>query len=166
MGAPAVAYYGLCVQATQPIHGLLSSGMHFLFPHLSARYSVAPLSEIKRKIALSVKINIILVCCLSLPVIAFGRHVLTMWLGTDFGQQPRFMFPVIACSFALLGMNVTAHYALLALGQVRIVTYLNLLAGIAMLFLMVMLIPKQGLQGAAVARLVYRPYVAGIFSVI
>jgi O-antigen/teichoic acid export membrane protein len=54
-------------------------------------------------------------------------------------------------------MNVTAHYALLALGQVKIVTYLNLSAGIVVLAGMAVLIPKYGLQGAAVARLVYGP---------
>lgn len=81
MGAPAVAYYGLCVQAAQPIHGLISSGMHFLFPHLSARYSVAPISEIRRKVVLAIKVNVILVGALSLPVLVFGRHVLTKWIG-------------------------------------------------------------------------------------
>jgi O-antigen/teichoic acid export membrane protein len=157
MGAPAVAYYGLCVQAAQPIHGLISSGMHFLFPHLSARYAVAPISEIRHKIALAIRMNIALVGVLSLPVVVFGRHVLTMWIGAAFGQQPPLMFPIIVVSFALLGMNITAHYALLAAGQVRIVTYLNLVAGATMLLLMALLIPKHGLQGAALARLVYGP---------
>jgi O-antigen/teichoic acid export membrane protein len=157
MGAPAVAYYGLCVQAAQPIHGLIASGMHFLFPHLSARYAVAPISEIRRKVALALKVNVMLVGTLSLPVIVFGRHVLTMWIGTAFGQQPPLMFPMIVCSFALLGMNVTAHYALLAVGQIRAVTFLNLLAGIVMLLVMALLIPKYGLQGAALARLAYGP---------
>jgi O-antigen/teichoic acid export membrane protein len=157
MGAPAVAYYGLCVQAAQPIHGLIASGMHFLFPHLSARYPVAPILEIRRKVALAIKMNIILVGILSLPAIIFGGHILTMWIGTTFRQQSKLMFPLIACSFALLGMNVTAHYALLAVGEVRIVTYLNLLAGIAMLLLMAILIPGLGLQGASLARLAYGP---------
>lgn len=157
MGAPAVAYYGLCVQAAQPIHGLISSGMHFLFPHLSARYAVAPISEIRHKIALAIRMNVALVAVLSLPVVVFGRYVLTMWIGAAFGQQPPLMFPIIVISFALLGMNITAHYALLAAGQVRIVTYLNLVAGATMLLLMVLLIPKHGLQGAALARVVYGP---------
>ena len=157
MGAPAVAYYGLCVQAAQPLHGLISSGMHFLFPHLSARYSVAPISEIRRKVALAIVANLALVLALSLPVAIFGRYILTMWIGPAFGQQPPLMFPTIVCGFALLGINVTAHYALLAIGQVRIVTYLNLLAGVVMLFLMAMLIPNHGLQGAALARLSYGP---------
>jgi len=157
MGAPAVAYYGLCVQAAQPIHGLISSGMHFLFPHLSTRYPVAPLSEIRRKIIVALKVNGILVFVLSLPFIVLGSRFLTWWVGPAFGQRPLLMFPTIVCSFALLGMNVTAHYALLAVGHVRVVTYLNLLAGIAMLLTMAMLIPTHGLQGAALARLVYGP---------
>ena len=157
MGAPAVAYYGLCVQAAQPIHGLISSGMHFLFPHLSARYSIAPLSEIRSKVMLALKINGALVIALSLPLIVFGSRFLTLWIGPAFERQPLLMFPTIVCSFALLGMNVTAHYVLLAAGHVRAVTYLNLLAGIAMLLVMAMLIPSYGLQGAALARLIYGP---------
>jgi O-antigen/teichoic acid export membrane protein len=157
MGAPAIAYYGLCVQAAQPIHGLISSGMHFLFPHLSARYPVAPLSEIRTKITLAFKVNGALVVALSLPLIVFGSRLLTLWIGPTFERRPLLMFPTIVCSFALLGMNVTAHYALLAAGHVRVVTYLNLLAGIAMLLVMAILIPTHGLQGAALARLVYGP---------
>jgi O-antigen/teichoic acid export membrane protein len=157
IGAPAVAYYGLCVQAAQPIHGLISSGMHFLFPHLSARYPVAPVSEIKRKIVLALKVNGLLVLALSLPIIVFGSRLLTLWVGPVFAEQPQLLFSTIGCSYALLGMNVTAHYALLALGHVRIVTYLNLLAGVALLLVMAVTIPKQGLQGASLARLVYGP---------
>ncbi len=37
MGAVAVASYALCVQISQPLYGVVSSGLHFLFPHLAAR---------------------------------------------------------------------------------------------------------------------------------
>jgi O-antigen/teichoic acid export membrane protein len=103
------------------------------------------------------RINFALVGVLSLPLIVFGGRILSAWLRPAFGQQPLLMFPIIACSFALLGMNVTAHYALLAMGHVRVITYLNLLAGIVMLLVMALLVPRYGLQGAAWARLVYGP---------
>lgn len=157
MGASAVAYYGLCVQIAQPIHGLISSGMNFLFPHLSARYSIAPILEIRRKISLALKINVGVVAALSLPVLIFGKHFIAIWIGAFFSQKPPLVFPLIVCSFALLGLNVTAHYALLAAGQVRVVTYLNLAAGIVMLIVAMKLIPAYGLQGAALARIVYGP---------
>jgi O-antigen/teichoic acid export membrane protein len=157
IGAPAVAYYGLCVQAVQPIHGLVSAGMHFIFPHLSARHSIVPLTEIKRKVTMALIGNILLVCVLTLPVILLGKYFFIRWIGFAFTQQPSLILQITACSFALLGMNVTAHYVLLAIGQVRVVTYFNLFAGAIMLLLMVTLIPKQGLQGAALARLAYGP---------
>ncbi len=157
MGTPAVAYYGLCVQAAQPIHGLIASGMHFLFPHLSARFAVVPISEIQRKVLLAMKFNVLLVGALSLPVVVFGKRILIMWLGDTLARQSSFSFGTIAFSFALLGMNITAHYTLLAVGQVKVVTYLNLFAGAGMLLLMLLLIPGHGLQGAALARLIYGP---------
>jgi O-antigen/teichoic acid export membrane protein len=157
MGAPAVAYYGLCIQAAQPIHGLVAAGMHFLFPHLSTRYSVAPIPEIKRKVVAAIKVNTLAVIGLSLPVIFFGKSILTVWIGSAFPQQSSLVLPIIACGFALLGMNITAHYVLLAVGQVRVVTYLNLFAGTVMLLFMTLLIPRYGLQGAALARVVYGP---------
>lgn len=157
MGAPAVAYYGLCVQAAQPIHGLVSSGLHFLFPHLSARLPVAPSSEIKRKVSLAIKLNLLMVAVLFFPVILFGQHILRVWIGPVLDDQPRFLFPMIVLSFALLGLNIAAHYTLLAAGQVKVVTGLSLFAGAAMLVLMALWIPRHGLQGAALARLIYGP---------
>jgi O-antigen/teichoic acid export membrane protein len=157
MGAPVVAYYSLWIQAAQPIHGLISSGMHFLFPHLSARYSIIPIGEIRRKVFRAIKVNMALVAVLSVPGIIFGNHLLSIWIGSSFDKQPGFLFPIVVCSFALLGMNVTAHYALLAVGKVRTITYLNLIAGIVMLGLMAILVPRFGLQGAVWARLIYGP---------
>jgi O-antigen/teichoic acid export membrane protein len=61
----------------------------------------------------------------------------------------------IVWSFALLGINVTAYYALLALGHVRTVAWLNLAGGTMMLLGMVWLLPRFGVRGVAMARLAY-----------
>ena len=53
------------------------------------------------------------------------------------------------------GLNVTATYALLALGRVRIVTGFNLAGGAFMLLLMLFLTPRLGIRGIAIAKLVY-----------
>jgi O-antigen/teichoic acid export membrane protein len=61
----------------------------------------------------------------------------------------------IVCSSALLGLNVTATYALLAAGRVRAVMYASLIAGIVMLLMMIYLAPRLGIKGVAFARLGY-----------
>jgi O-antigen/teichoic acid export membrane protein len=55
----------------------------------------------------------------------------------------------------LLGLKVTATYALLAFGRVRTITWLNLAAGATMLLLMFWLVPRLGTYGLALARLCY-----------
>jgi O-antigen/teichoic acid export membrane protein len=102
-------------------------------------------------------INVALIAAIALPLLVVGSRIISAWIGPAFARQPPLMFPTIVCSFAFLGLNVTAHYALLAVGQVKIVTYLNLFAGIVMLLGMAIIIPRYGLQGAALARLVYGP---------
>ena len=102
-------------------------------------------------------INAGLIGAIAVPLVVVGSHIISAWIGPAFARQPPLIFPTIVCSVAFLGMNVTAHYALLAVGQVKIVTYLNLSAGIVMLLGMAILIPRYGLQGAASARLVYGP---------
>ncbi len=57
--------------------------------------------------------------------------------------------------FGMLSLNVTGHYALLALGHVRVVTVLNVVGGISMLLAMLVLVPMHGVKGAAVARLFF-----------
>ncbi len=64
---------------------------------------------------------------------------------------------LIALSFGFLSLNVTAHYALLALTQVRLVALLNLAGGAAMLIAMFLLAPRFGLVGAATGRLLFGP---------
>ena len=67
------------------------------------------------------------------------------------------LLSIIAASFGLLALNITGHYALLALGQVRLVSMLNILGGVAMLAVVVAFAPSFGLKGAAVGRLFYGP---------
>jgi O-antigen/teichoic acid export membrane protein len=157
LGAPALAYYSVCTQVAQPVHGLIASGLHFLFPHLSARYSIASIASLRQTIVAAFWGNQALAVVLSVPLMLGSKFILTIWMGAAFAQHAWPVLSIIACSFALLGMNVTGYYTLLATGGVRLATYLNLAAGGAMLLVMGLLIPRFGVVGAATGRLVYGP---------
>jgi O-antigen/teichoic acid export membrane protein len=85
----------------------------------------------------------------------FGRRILLTWAGVDIARSSTGIFPVIVWSSALLALNVTGTYSLLAFGRVRIVTWVNLAAGATMLLLMMWLLPRFGAYGLALARLSY-----------
>ena len=157
LGAPAVGYYSVCVQAAQPIHGLVAAGLHFLFPHLSARLSTAPASQLRPLVASIFRLNALAAIAMCVPIVLFSKLILTLWMGAAFASGAWIVLSIVALSFGLLSLNVTAHYTLLALAHVRLVAMLNLLGGAAMLAVMFFLAPRFGLAGAAAGRLFYGP---------
>jgi O-antigen/teichoic acid export membrane protein len=157
LGTSAVGYYSLCVQAAQPIHGLIAAALHCVFPHLSARLSRAPAFELRTFVSLVFRLNTVGAICLCLPLALGSKFILTLWMGRAVATQISTVFSIVAGAFGLLALNVTAHYALLALDQVRLVAALNVLGGVAMLAAMIMLAPRLGLVGVAIGRLLYGP---------
>ncbi len=157
LGAPAVAIYGLCAQVAQSIHGVTAAGFHVLFPHLSSRIEAEPLENLRRTVWAAFKMNLAAVALMGVPAILLSRALLAVWMGPEFARQAWPVFSILAAAFALFAMNVTAHYTLLAMGRVRLVTALNLAAGVAMLLLMALLAPRFGMVGAACARLITGP---------
>src|SRR6516162_937344 len=157
LGTSAVASYSVCIQAAQPIHGLIAAGLHFVFPHLSARLSTAQVTEVKTVVRFIFWLNLVLAVVLCVPFVLLSQLLLRLCIGPAFAQQSWLVLSVIAAGFGLLALNITGHYALLALGQVRLVSMLNLAGGSVMLVAMIVLAPRFGLVGVAVGRLLYAP---------
>ena len=155
LGATTVTAYALCVQMAQPIYGIASSGLHFLFPYLAARNAVSQPTAIRKAVLAAFSVNLLIVFIGAGVLLLFGRAVLNAWVGQSMAQSAAGILAPITWSFALLGLSVPGYYALLALGRVHMVTALNITGGIAMLLLMACLLPLQGVHGIAMARLSY-----------
>jgi O-antigen/teichoic acid export membrane protein len=155
LGASTVTAYALCVQMAQPIYGIASSGLHFLFPYLAGRNAVSRPAAIRGAILAAFAVNLVIVAVATGVLLLFGPAVLYAWVGPSIAQSAASILAPIAWSFALLGLSVTGYYSLLALGRVQMVTALNLTGGLIMLLLMVWLLPLWGVHGIAMARLCY-----------
>jgi O-antigen/teichoic acid export membrane protein len=155
LGAAAVASYALCVQLAQPIFGLTASGLHFLFPYLSGRVGTISRSEMKRTLQRAFACNLLLVALGAALLLLFGERVLRAWAGATIAEAAAPIFPLIVFGSALLGLSVTATYAMLALGRVRTVAWFSLAGGAAMLLMMSRLLHHSGVEGLAIARLCY-----------
>jgi O-antigen/teichoic acid export membrane protein len=153
LGASVVTAYALCVQIAQPIYGIASSGLHFFFPYLSGRQASLPATQLRTAVLTAFCANLLFVIASTGAVLLFGREVLRLWVGETIARSASDLLTPIAWSSALLGLNVTAYYSLLAFGRVRTVTFVSLTGGAAMLLLMVWLLPITGARGAALARL-------------
>jgi O-antigen/teichoic acid export membrane protein len=155
LGATTVTAYALCVQMAQPVYGIASSGLHFLFPYLSARSATSEPSAIRKAVLTAFAVNLLIVAAGTGMLLLFGPVALYAWVGRPVAQSAVNILTPIVWSFALLGLSVTGYYSLLALGHFHMVTALNLSGGSIMLLLMVWLLQLQGVHGIAMARLSY-----------
>ncbi len=155
LGAAAVTGYALCVQMAQPIYGVAAAGLHFLFPYLSRRQAIDSPADLKHTILTAFAANVLLVSLGTATVLLFGRSLLQAWVGDAVAKSGGSLLTPIVWSFALLGINVTGYYALLAFGRVRTVTWITITGGIAMLLMVIWLLPRTGIAGVATARVVY-----------
>jgi O-antigen/teichoic acid export membrane protein len=155
MGAAAVAAYALCVQITQPLYGIASSGLHFLFPYLASRAeSVSPAVH-RAAILRAVAANVALVAGGGALLLFCGRSLLRLLGGSQIAATAAPLLPLILCGTALLALTVTPYYVLLAAGQARTVAFVNVAAALAMLLCMARLAASHGLDGIVLARLLY-----------
>lgn len=154
-GAAAVASYALCAQMAQPIYGFAASGLHFIFPYFSNRSASMNFAALRRPLLIAFAFNLVFVTVSAGALLLIGNRILDAWAGKEIARSAAPIMATIVWSSALLGLNVTATYALLALGRVRIVTAFNLASGAIMLLLMLYLAPRFGMEGIAFARLSY-----------
>jgi O-antigen/teichoic acid export membrane protein len=155
LGASAVASYSLCVQMAQPIYGIAAAALHFLFPYLAGRRMNSPVTTLRTPILKAFGANLLIVVVGAATALLFGKRFLNAWIGATVAHAATEVLTPVVLSFALLGLSVTAYYALLAFGLVRTVTLVNLAGGCAMLLGMVWLLPRSGVHGLAVARICY-----------
>jgi O-antigen/teichoic acid export membrane protein len=158
LGAAAVASYAFCAQLAQPIYGIAASGLHFLFPYISARSGGDSIATLRRTIVVAFGANLVMVIAGATALLVVGNRLLTVWGGRAVAQSGTSLLPMLVAATAAQGLSVSGSYVLLALGRVRVVTFLNLAGGIAMLLIAPWLLPRYGAAGMAVARLFAGPF--------
>lgn len=154
LGAAAAASYALCVQITQPLYGISSSALHFIYPHLAARISGEPLT-VRGAVARATAANLILVAVGALLLVLFGGEALRVLGGPAIAGVAQPILPLVICGTALVSLSVTPYYALLAFGHVRTVAALLVAASAAMIVAMWRFTPGFGVQAIVSARLLY-----------
>lgn len=157
LGAATVATYALCAQLAQPLYGVAASGLHFLFPYVSARASSDSIARVRRAVLLAFGANVLVIAFGAGVLLVFGDNLLAAWVGPPVARAGAPVLPLLVWSTAAQGLSITGSYTLLALGRVRAVTFLNLLGGMAMVLAAPFLLRRFGAPGMAMARLLYGP---------
>jgi O-antigen/teichoic acid export membrane protein len=157
LGAAAAGQYNVYLQITQVIHFIPSSVFAFSLPAFSrlAAQGSAGRGEIGRTYEAYLRAISVAAVGFAAAMMASWPFLLRVFAGTG-SAGGRLGAPVLlTLNFLLLACNVAPYYLLIALGHARAVSMITTISMLAALVLMAVLIPRYGIEGAALARLAY-----------
>jgi O-antigen/teichoic acid export membrane protein len=157
LGASAAGQYNVYLQITQLIHFIPASLFAFSLPAFSrlAADGSGGRGETQRTYSLYVRVISWVACGLAAITLLLWPYILSVFGGTGFASDRVGAPMFLILNFLLLAYNVAPYYLLIALGHAKAVSFVTMSAVFAALVLMVVLIPRFGIEGAAVARLAY-----------
>jgi O-antigen/teichoic acid export membrane protein len=157
LGAAAAGQYNIYVQITQLIHFVPSSLFAFSFPVFSrlAAQGSARRGEMERAYRTYLLAVGTTALGISAAMLLSWTYLLGAFSGGFSGRDQGGLPALLGANFLLLAASVVPYYLLLALGRSRTVSMITSTSMLAALALMVILVPRYGLQGAALARLAY-----------
>jgi O-antigen/teichoic acid export membrane protein len=157
LGTAAAGGYSAYLQITQLVHFVPTSMFAFALPLFSRLIA----TEGGRAHVIGRAFNACLLGVTATGLIVAAALLLGWPLligllaGSSFGADRPGVAILLLLNFLLLACNVAPYYLLVAVGQARAVALVTTVSMLAALVLMLVLIPRYGLVGAALARLAY-----------
>jgi O-antigen/teichoic acid export membrane protein len=157
LGAAAAGQYNIYVQITQLIHFVPSSVFAFLLPAFSrlAGQGVSRSDEIARTYRMCFIVVSSTALAMAIAITLAWPLLLRIFAGNGLDGHQIVTARLLTLNFVLLACVVAPYYLVLALGYARAVSTISSVSMVVALVLMVILIPRYGLEGAAFARLPY-----------
>jgi O-antigen/teichoic acid export membrane protein len=157
VGAAAAGQYNVYLQITQVIHFIPSSVFAFALPAFSrlAMKGSAGRDEILRTYRMHLRITSVAAVCLAAAMMTCWPFLLRALVGSGSAGGSFYVPLLLILNFLLLACMIAPYYLLIALGHARTVSTITTMSMLAALALMAALIPRYGMEGAAVARLAY-----------
>jgi O-antigen/teichoic acid export membrane protein len=149
----ALAYYGICLQISQQIHGLLAKAASFVFPLSSSMKELGDLDQLRRIYFIGLNYITTIAIGIGLPIFCFSKEFLIFWLGAQFATEATNILQILIFASVLLSTSIVPYYYMNGTGFVRLNTVLGLISGTVVAVSSVYMMLSFGILGAAWARL-------------
>jgi O-antigen/teichoic acid export membrane protein len=157
LGPVAAGQFNIYIQLTQLVHFVPSSLFAFSLPAFSRL--AAQGDEGQRQIAPAYRTYLGVISAtalaMALGLLASWPMLLRVFAGGAIRDPQWHVALLLTLNFLVLACNVAPYYLLLALGHSRTVSVITACGMLIALLFMMVLIPRFGMAGAALARLAY-----------
>ena len=155
LGATSLSYYSIASQVAMQVHAVSAAGLSVIFPVTARKLASNHAYSIRQILKISLTANALLTSGLAIFVLLFCRFGLPIWLPSAQAAAVAEVLPLLTLAYWILGLNVTTHFLLLSLGEIKAIALYNLAAGIIFVSVLPLGVALTGLTGIAVARSFY-----------
>ncbi len=153
IGTSQLTFYSLPGNVAQKTAGITSSLSATLFPLTSAMQGVGNVEKVKLIYRKAFRNITLLGAAVTSAIMVFAYPILFFWLGKEFADRGTVILLILAVTYFILALFGPLTHFLLGLGQVKFLSVTSVtLAGVNLVLLLI-LVPKYGIVGAAWAYL-------------
>ena len=155
LGAAPLAYYTVCLQVGQQVHGLLAAASSTLFPMTSALVGAGELQNLRVLYSRAMRSIVTLAAACWIPLYLLSSWLLTVWMGAEFSTRAAPTLRLLALAYGgLAALTIVPYYLLHGTGHIRLNVVFGILSGLLVAGVMILALPAMGLPGAGFAYLV------------
>jgi O-antigen/teichoic acid export membrane protein len=160
--ASVVTYYVVPGNLAQRLHAGTARLTSVALPISTDLHARGEKEALRQFYVRATRATALVIVSLSVPAFIFAREILLEWVGLDFATTSFGTLRVLILTFAVLSLTVLPYYVTLGLGRPQVSALFNVVTAAINLVLIVVLIPRYGLIGAAVGYLVATVTVPGL----
>ncbi len=153
--SPAAAgAYTICTGLANKTLLVIASAATFTFPRATQLHAAGDADSLLETYCATARLCATLAMAMLVPILGLAHAFLALWLDEAFADRYAIVLRLLAIGYALAAASVVAANVTMGLGRARIAALFAFLGGVLTIGSLVVLTPRFGIVGAAVASLI------------
>jgi len=152
-GAAQVAFYAVPASIAFRIHGFVANIMGVVFPLCSELHATGQKNKLRELYLKASKYSFIIGVSIATPLVVLSSEVMKYWMGDEYGLKSGLVLMLLTVSSLFASMSTIPAFLLDGIGKPRVNAFFAVLSALMNIMLCLLLIPRYGVTGAALANL-------------
>jgi O-antigen/teichoic acid export membrane protein len=150
-GAGQVAFYVVPASIALRIHGFVASIMGVVFPLCSELHATGQQRKLRELYLKASKYSFVLGISIATPLVVLSTQIMAFWMGNEYAAKSSLVLAVLSVSSLFATLTIIPSFLLDGIGKPRVNAFFAVLSALLNIVLCIMLIPRYGVNGAALA---------------
>ncbi len=148
-----VAFYAVPIGLASRIYSAVVSLAGVAIPLSSDLFARSDLERVRLLYAHASRFVTLFMLSLSIPTLVFGEKVLRYWIGPEYAERSDVVLRILVVSYMFMALGVVAYNIAVGSGRPQIAATFNGVMALLNVVLVLVLVPRFGITGAAIAYL-------------